>query len=196
MIFTTFGSDTPAGENNLIRLYYGPFLSVGLVNENSAREFVTLTSPFASETGQILGFIMAGDLNGDLQKDLIVGARDQKNKLSQTLVYFQNSPYGFTNGAGASLTLDGVTPLLAGDINGDSLCDLVFLDASGKSVSIWFQRKGAPLTSEWKSASIPVALPKAAMAAAMGDINGDGRQEIFITLTGGGIAVIRLGEKQ
>ncbi|MDD5678663.1 MAG: FG-GAP-like repeat-containing protein [Kiritimatiellae bacterium] len=191
IIFTTWFKDAPKGKNNLVRVYIGPFSKTGDLGPASAREFMQLVSPFADSPENVLGKVMAGDVNGDSQKDLLVGARSKGQ--AQTLVYLQNSPRGFTDWAGPSLVLEGVTPLHAGDLNGDGLCDIIFLNADGKGVSIWLQQRGVPLTSGWKAASIPVAPPKpAAGAAAMGDIDGDGNQEAFIVLSGGGVAIVRL----
>ncbi|MDD5679594.1 MAG: FG-GAP-like repeat-containing protein, partial [Kiritimatiellae bacterium] len=191
IIFTTWIKDAPKGKNNLVRAYIGPFSKTGDFGPSAAREFTQLISPFADSPENVLGKVMAGDVNGDSQKDLLVGARSKGQ--AQTLVYLQNSPRGFTDWAGPSLVLEGVTPLHAGDLNGDGLCDIIFLNADGKGVSIWLQQRGVPLTSGWKAASIPVAPPKpAAGAAAMGDIDGDGNQEAFIVLSGGGVAIVRL----
>jgi hypothetical protein len=186
VIFTTFWTTKPApkGSNNFVRIYYGPFLSVGLVGPTSGGGLITLTSPLADAESEALGQVLVGDLNGDEQPDLVVPARDK------TLIYFQNNPTGFTDRAGPSLVLDGVTALLAEDLDGDRLCDIVFRAADGKSVAIWRQGKQKPLTANWAAESRKVSLAKRAVAAAAGDLSRDGNKMLFVALEGGGLALV------
>ncbi|MDD5676735.1 MAG: VCBS repeat-containing protein [Kiritimatiellae bacterium] len=185
VIFTSWGSDTPQGENNLIRIYYGPFFHQNRIAATDAAGIVTLTSPFTNDSKPILGQVLVGDLNADGQPDLVAGGS------GRTLVYFQNNPTGFSDQAGPSLTLKGLLPLLAADLDGDKLCDLVLLSEDGKTVSIWRQRAEKPLTAAGGAESITAALPRRAVVAAAGDMDGDGRKEIFVALERGGLAVIR-----
>jgi len=187
LVFTTGGHGNPKGTNNLLRIYYGPMLKMGLVGADAAAEVVTLTSPLADRASLVLRQVMVADLNGDSQPDLAVGAPNQ------TFVYLQNSPIGFTQGAGPSLVLEGVTPLVADDLDGDGLCDLVLRGADGKSISIRYQRPGQMNRVAWLERSEPQyhhSLPRAVVAIAAGDANGDGGKELFVAPDGGGLVIV------
>ena len=185
LIFTTYWAPrTPKGSNNLIRLYYGPFLRVGLVGPSAAAEVLTLTSPFADSDQQAQGQVFAGDLNGDWQPDIIVGAPNQ------TLVYFQNSPTGFCDQAGPSLVLEGVTPWLAEDLDADGLCDLVLRHTDANALSIWHQRKATPLTAKWRALSTTVTLQRAIVTMAAGAMDGHRKRTLFVALAHGGLAIV------
>jgi hypothetical protein len=184
VVFTTYAArQRPSGSNNCLRLCYGPFLHLGLVGPNAASEVVTLTSPLANSDRPALGPIMVRDLNGDWQPDVIVGGPNQ------TLVYFQNSPTGFSDQAGPSLVLEGVTPCLAEDVDGNGLSDLILRHLDGKTLSIWYQQKGAPLTATWRAQSRTVTWPRPAVAITAGDVDGDGKKELLAGLAGGGLAI-------
>jgi len=187
VIFTVWARGSPKGETNLIRIYYGPFFRMGLVGPDAACEVVTLSSPFTESNRPTLGRILVGDLNGDSQPDLIVPAG------RQTLVYFQNSPIGFTEGAGPSLVLEDATVLLAEDLDGDGLCDLVFRRGDGKALLVWRQAKDRPFWVDWSSSAHAVALPQSIQSLAAGDVDGDGAKELFAGQVRGGVCLISVG---
>jgi len=178
LVFTTL--------DNRIRILYGPFLSSGLIPVSQAYDMVTLTSPHAGGDRPVLGQVKAADLNGDAQPDLILGARHQ------SLVYLQNSPIGFSEGAGPSFTIEDAVPLIVDDLDGDELSDVVFRRADGKTLAIWRQQRGMPLSTSGVAEGAAVALPRNAVSAVAGDMDSDGRKEVFIGLTGGGLAVVRI----
>lgn len=182
IIFTTYAGSQNKGNNNCLRIYYGPLFGAKIIGPEAAAETVTLTSPFSDSDKMALGIMLVGDLNGDEQPDIVVGGPDQ------TLVYFQDNPTGFTGMAGPSLVLQGVTPLLAEDLDGDRLCDLVLRHVNGKSIFIW--RQGKPLTANCLAESREVTLGKTAGAVAAGDMQGNGTKEIFVALQGGGLAIV------
>jgi hypothetical protein len=185
VIFTTYWSGSltvPA--NNRIRIFYGPFLKMMLLQATDAAHVVTLDTPFMAGDKPLLGQVMVGDLNDDDQLDLVVPAP------GQTLVYFQNSPTGFSDGATPSLILDDVTPLLVTDLNGDKLCDVAFLPTKEAGITLWLQQKDRPLIGAGQSAFRTIPLPRKVVAAAAGDVDGDGRPEMIAALAGGGVAVV------
>jgi len=171
--------------NNQVRIYYGPFLDDGLVQAEET--LVTLTSPFPSESQSALKSLFAAELNGDEQPDIVVGGADS------TLIYFQNSPIGFSDGAGPSMILDKLIPLVVGDLNGDNLSDIAFRDATGSTLQIWRQAGTAGLTAESLiAASQQIAVSGGIRSAKAGDLNGDGRLEVIVVLKNNSVAVVSL----
>ena len=187
VIFTTYWSgklDMPA--NNRIRIYYGPFLKMQILQPADAAQVVTLNSPFMNSDKPLLGQVLVGDLNDDSQLDLVApGAR-------QTLVYLQNSPTGFIENANPTVILKDAMPLLVTDLNGDKLCDVAFHPANETSIALWYQHKDKPLTADSLAACPRVAIPRMTGVVASGDLDGDGRQEIIAAQTRGGLAIITL----
>ena len=184
VIFTVWAQGSPKGEANLIRIYYGPFFRMGLIGPDAAGEVVTLSSPLSESDRPALGKILVGDLNGDDQSDLILPAG------RQTLVYSQNSPIGFTDGAGPSLALDDAVVLLADDLDGNGLCDLVFRSADGKSLLVWRQAKDRPFSADWSPSAHNITLPQSIRSLAADDMDGDETKELFAGLAHGGILVL------
>jgi hypothetical protein len=170
--------------NNRIRIYFGPFLKMQILQPADAAQVVTLNSPFTNSDQPLLGQVMVGDLNDDDQHDLVAPA------LGQTLVYLQNSPTGFSDNADPTVILKDVAPLLVTDLNSDRLCDVAFLAADQAGIVWWLQQRDNPLTADRVKACPRVAMPRKIEAAASGDIDGDGRHEIIATLTGGGLAIV------
>ena len=187
VIFTTYSSaklDVPS--NNRIRIYYGPFLKMQILQPADAAQVVTLNSPFMDSDKPLLGQVMAGDLNDDSQLDLVVPAG------GQTLVYLQNSPTGFTENANPTVILKDAMPLLVTDLNGDKLCDVAFHPTNEASIALWYQQKDKPLTADSLSACPRIAIPRMTGVVASGDLDGDGRPEIIASLNGGGLAIVSL----
>ena len=187
VIFTTYSSaklDMPS--NNRIRIYFGPFLKMQILQPADAAQVVTLNSPYMASDKPLLGQVMAGDLNDDSQLDLVVPAA------GQTLVYLQNSPTGFSENANPTFVIKDATPLLVTDLNGDKLCDVAFLPANESSIALWYQQKDKPLTAKSLATCPRIAIPKMTGVVASGDLGGDGRPEIIASLNGGGLAIIYL----
>ena len=187
VIFTTYSSaklDVPS--NNRIRIYFGPFLKMQILQPADAAQVVTLNSPFMDSDKPLLGQVMAGDLNDDSQLDLVVPAG------GQTLVYLQNSPTGFTENANPTVILKDAMPLLVTDLNGDKLCDVAFHPTNEASIALWYQQKDKPLTADSLSACPRIAIPRMTGVVASGDLDGDGRPEIIASLNGGGLAIVSL----
>jgi hypothetical protein len=88
--------------------------------------------------------------------------------------------------------LKDVTPLLVTDLDGDKLCDIAFLPTDASKIAIWFQKKNQPLTAKSASEAPHLKIPKLSGVVASGDVNGDGRQEIFAAQTGGGLSIFAL----
>lgn len=185
VIFTTFWSGpSRTYGNNRIRICYGPFFKMQIVAPTDAAQVITLDSPFAGDSRPILGPVQVGDLNGDDQNDLVVAAA------GQTLVYFQNSPTGFTENSLPTLTVPNFTPLLVKDLDGDNLCDIALLPADRSGIVLWHQRKDAPLTAHSFSQAPLVVIPKLTGVTTSGDLDCDGRREIVAALAGGGLAIL------
>jgi hypothetical protein len=187
VIFTTYSSgklDVPS--NNRIRIYFGPFLKMQILQPADAAQVVTLNSPFMDSDKPLLGQVMVGDLDDDSQLDLVVPAA------GQTLVYLQNSPTGFSENANPTFVIKDATPLLVTDLNGDNLCDVAFLPANESSIALWYQQKDKPLTADSLAACPRIAIPRMTGVVASGDLDGDGRPEIIAAKAGGGLAIISL----
>jgi hypothetical protein len=187
VIFTTYWSgklDKPA--NNRIRIYYGPFFKMQILQPADAAQVVTLDSPFMDSDTPILGQVLAGDLNDDSQLDLVVPAA------GQTLVYLQNSPTGFSEHANPTVVLKDAMPLLVADLDGDKRCDIAFLPTDATQMAIWFQKKNQALSDQSVSEAAQIKVPKMSGVVASGDMDGDARQEIFAAIKGGGIAIFAL----
>ena len=187
VIFTTYWSgklDVPA--NNRIRIYFGPFLKMQILQPTDAAQVVTLNSSFTDSDQPLLGQVMVGDLNDDSQHDLVVPA------LGLTLVYLQNSPTGFTENANPTVILKDAMPLLVTDLNGDNRCDVAFQPTNEASIAAWHQQKDKPLTANCLPACPRIAIPRMTGVVASGDLDGDGRQEVIAAKTGGGLAIISL----
>ncbi len=157
---------------------------------------------------QVAGAVVLGDLNNDGVEDLVVGARyadprGRTNAGQVFVVYGGSSAQGtvFLTDTYAGPTLRGAVALdqfgeamAAGDFNGDGREDLAvgasWVDAAGRAdsgVVYLFLGTGAGFPSidlATQSASVTVlgaqANQRTGSAVALGDLNGDGRDELII----------------
>ena len=127
--------------------------------------------------------VAAGDLNGDRRPDLIsTNILSTGSNPDQVSVIFQNqsSPGVF----GSSTDLDvGSDPqtVAIGDLNGDTLIDLVTANDTSSTISILFQNSFSPgrfLTAQ------NLAVGAHPTAVAIGDLNGDGLSDIAVADSG------------
>ncbi|MBM4044622.1 MAG: VCBS repeat-containing protein [Planctomycetes bacterium] len=176
--------------DNQVRIYYGPFLSIALIEATEAMEVVTLKTPFSP--GAPYAELAIGDLNGDRQPDLVVFRQKTKDDPIRALVYLQNSPTGFTNGAGPSFALEGVAgPLVLADLNGDKLCDMAACQGDQRKLCVFFQKKGRPFASRADDADDVLRLPDSAACVAAGDVDQDGVPNLIVGMRGGNLAILR-----
>jgi len=169
------------GDDNQLRLYYGPFTTVKIIQPSDALEMVTLRTPFS--TGGPLVNIAVGDLNGDQQPDIIASRGKTKTEPSRTAIFFQNSPTGFTDSATPTATIeDAGGPVVAADFNGDKLCDFAICQPDQQKVHVFLQKKGRPVPSNIKTADEVVQLPSPPLCVTAGDLNHDGTMELIVSL--------------
>lgn len=169
------------GEDNQLRLYYGPFTTVKTIQPSDALEAVTLRPPFS--TGGPVVSIAIGDLNSDQQPDIIASRGKTKTEPPRTVIFFQNSPTGFTEGATPTATIeDAGGPVVAADFNGDKLCDFTICQPDQQRVYVFLQKKGRPVAVNIKTADDVVQLPSPPLCMTAGDLNQDGAMELIVSL--------------
>jgi len=163
-----------------VRLYYGPFMNLSrIVNADEAREVVALSTPMDGRPHGIRA--MVGDLNGDGQRDIVVTRR-------KTLIYFQNNPTGFTEGAGPSIVLDGFSAEVLADVNRDGLCDLIGCSSKRRGVLVFRQKRGQPFRPTSESADLRIGLSQKSRRAGpmvAGDFDGDGATDLVCAIDEG-----------
>ncbi|MFT3754935.1 MAG: FG-GAP-like repeat-containing protein [Pseudoxanthomonas sp.] len=143
------------------------------------------STPLATTLSREPNIILASDYDQDGLTDLAVGL----NRTYAKIELFQGQG-SRKLGAMPQLVLKTNFRLEAqGDFNGDGLADLVALDAGGLNNNLMIYLG----TGDWRFAALaPLSVGVSASAAAVGDWNGDGRQDLVtISSVGDTVCVLR-----
>ena len=123
--------------------------------------------------------IVAGDLNGDAKADLV--ALNSDDTLS---VWLGDGNGSFAAASGSPIALGGGSPasVAIGDFNGDGRADLAVTDSARGTVTVLLGNGDGTLAPV---AGSPFAAGATPDAIAVGDFNGDGRQDLATTAANG-----------
>jgi hypothetical protein len=150
--------------------------TLGLFLHTGSGLTTTLTLP----TGARPDAIAVGDFNGDLYDDIAVA-----HAISQTIgIYKQQANGSFAAPEWLSLSSAGYNDIGVGDLNGDGYDDLVVLRGAGHTTdqaAIFYQQNrtlGAPVFRTVEDGGF------LAHGLAVGDVTGDGRDDIAVTAGG------------
>ncbi|MDR2927833.1 MAG: FG-GAP-like repeat-containing protein, partial [Cytophagaceae bacterium] len=133
---------------------------------------IFLTSPKSTEAASIYS-----DFNADGTTDFITypikGSYTGSDKATLYIAYDYYDP-SFSKTSAAVPLISGFERLLAGDMDGDGLCDAVRIHKSGNTYYyyIYLYKNGA-FTPHWKS------FTSSGGECLIGDFDGDGKQDIF-----------------
>ncbi|MBL8207217.1 MAG: VCBS repeat-containing protein [Blastocatellia bacterium] len=116
--------------------------------------------------------IAVGDFNGDSRQDLTVA----NNISNNVTILLGNGNGGFAQSAG-SLVSVGNSPyaVLVGDFNGDGKLDIAAANANANNVTILLGNGSGGFTP---AAGSPVSVGSGPLSVAVGDFNGDGKQDL------------------
>ncbi len=144
--------------------------------QSSERELVARQQPLIAEQGGHPAALTIGDVNGDGREDLLVA----NLKLNSVGVYFQDGGGNLSTGPDRILASErdrSPISLSVGDLDGDGRNDVVVVYESSKAVGLFLQRAAGGLPS---SPTRRQALTFGISAAALGDLDGNGRKEVLL----------------
>ena len=103
----------------------------------------TLTTPVQYPTGPQPDVLAAGDLNGDLRADIVVG-----NFLSDTIGVYRQLPSGALAAPAYLDTGRGPNAIVVGDINEDDLADVIVTHWLEPTLGVFIQKLEGTLADE------------------------------------------------
>ncbi len=160
--------------DNGIHTHTNAYVYYGSKDGFSAEEGRRVTLPAYASSA-----IAAGDLNGDGWTDLAVACQWQggdpvEPKGPKLSFVYLNGPDGFDPKRRIEINADEeIHAIAAGDLDGDSKCDLVF--STGKKLVLCYASKGAI-----EDAKARVELPIAAKSIAIGNVTGDEHADLVL----------------
>lgn len=140
----------------------------------------TIGGMITHTTGTAPDAVAVGDFNTDLYQDIAVG-----HAVDQSVAIYHQQP-GATFADPISLPVDsgGFNELAAGDLNSDGYDDLVLLRGAGQTeehVAIFYQQDGSLGTLAYLTVETGGFQ---AHGLAVGDVTGDGRDDVVVTAGG------------
>ncbi len=139
---------------------------------SNAPDFVLIGIPYPFP-------VSIGDLNNDSLNDIVVGSRDAM--YSEIGVYYQRADRTFNQLPDIRLTSGKASCVAVGDMNNDSLVDVVAASWIGLTVSIFYQRMDNTLNT---TGDVILPLSSGATYVAVSDLNDDGLNDIAVTQLG------------
>jgi len=134
-----------------------------------------------------LGAIAIGDINGDARGDLVVAMGG--NKPDSRLGLFLQSSGGVLAPMTTQPTLDIPNAVEIGDVDNNGLNDILILHRGWQTLSLYKQLLDGSLAPE-EYFSTPPGTGENTHGLAVGDINGDGYQDVVMSNIGGNLIVL------
>lgn len=168
-----------------------PSSSTGVFDRTKRARYSVLREPTV---------LLSGDLNGDGLPELVVGQRSgvalQILRNAGNGQFPKLDPINLPPGSSASMQNSGsprlYTAMALGDLNGDGFPDLVLLntDATPPRVRVLFNTKSGLFSTDTATNSEYLS-DQGLLAMTTVDLDQDGRTDIVLGLSGGGLRVLR-----